>query len=1011
MKPYLSQLSASLLFAATAATAASVPDGLELVQTVGDMREYRLESNGLRVLVYPTEGLPVATAMVTYEVGSRNESAGTTGATHILEHMMFKGTTNRPGDEGNDYSTQMERIGARSNATTYFDRTNYYATLPSEYVPLAIELEADRMRNLLLRDEDLASEMTVVRNEYERGENNPVRTLIKEIFATAFIAHPYSTPVIGWLSDIEATSTDKLREFYDTYYWPENAVLSLIGTFDTDRALQAVVEHYGPIPNAPEAVPSVVTEEPRQLGPRRLTIERSGQVGVVMIGYKVPPGTHEDWAALHLISQILTADKNGRFYRALDDKGKANATFAFGPQLRDPGLYLLGAYLTADAKHEEAEAIMLEEIRELIENGVTSEELDRAKSVIRAATIYGRDGPYAIADQLNDAIAMGDWTHYLSLPERIENTTAEDVQRVAREHFVDRGKTTGWFVPDSEAGGMAAHDGAPYGPSHYREPGTDGEPVGASVNFSEQLQRAEINGIEVIAVDMPVENMVSFVGSFAAGEALSPEDAPALAGLTAAMLDKGTRHQDRFAIAAQLDRLGAAIGFNAGAHSLEFNGKFLREDAGPVLALLAEQLREPAFDPEVLETVKSRSLAGLLQAVDNPDYRAESELSRLLYPPEHPNYAETLDALIDDTKATTAEDLAAFHDEFYGPQSMRLVFAGDIDFEQLTAALENAFGDWRGGAPYPGATPPVTPAETRSEIIRIPDKTSVSVRFGQTTGLQRTDPDYLPFMVGNHILGGTFHARLMSEVRKKQGLTYNIRSYHTGDILTAGHWAMTASFAPPLLDAGLAAAQSVIEDWHADGVSAEEVEAALQTLTGSYLVGLSTTGRVAGQILSFMERGFPPEYIDAYPKDLRELTVEQVNEAIRDYFDPDASVKVMAGSIDSDPGSDNPDTRKLDVRVDTPDAAWNIRIERVYQTDESLLVISRLRREKGMGAQVITTVSDSVRIPVDEDLKVRHYILGKTWKWGDDAEGLTFIDSLDTFGETLDRAELIYQAE
>ncbi|MGB0744185.1 MAG: M16 family metallopeptidase, partial [Opitutales bacterium] len=257
------------ILSATASVAATNSnDALEHVQTLNGIEEYVLRSNGLTVLLMPNKGLPVATVMVTYEVGSRHEVPGTTGATHILEHMMFKGTPRFNAEEGNDYSTLMERIGARSNATTWFDRTNYYATLPSEYVSLAIEIEADRMRNLLIREQDLNSEMTVVRNEYERGENSPVRTLIKELFAAAFTAHTYSHPTIGWKSDIESTSPEKLRKFYDKFYWPENAVLTVIGGFDRKKTIDAIVQHYGAIEKASHPIPEVETVEPEQIGPR-----------------------------------------------------------------------------------------------------------------------------------------------------------------------------------------------------------------------------------------------------------------------------------------------------------------------------------------------------------------------------------------------------------------------------------------------------------------------------------------------------------------------------------------------------------------------------------------------------------------------------------------------------------------------------------------------------------------------------------------------------------------------
>lgn len=1019
-----------VLAAALPGFAKELPEGVEHVQTTGKVEEYRLSSNGMGILLMPNEVLPVATVMVTYKVGSRNEVAGKTGATHILEHMMFKGTprfNSEDGTEGDDYSTQMERIGARSNATTWFDRTNYYATLPSQYVPMTIELEADRMRNLRIREEDLNSEMTVVRNEYERGENSPVRTLIKELFATAYMAHPYSHPTIGWRSDIESTSVAKLRKFYDTYYWPENAYITIIGGFDKEATLAAIAEHYSAVPAAPQAIPAVETSEPEQTGPRRVTIRRAGQTGVVMIGFKVPEGTHEDWAALTLLQQILGADKTGRLYRALEDKGKANATFTFGPQLRDPGLFIFGAYLTPDATHEEVEAIILDEIETLISGGVPADELARAKSVIEANTFYGRDGPYRIADEINEAIAMGDWTAYVSLPQAIQSVSPEDLQNAAADYFVANTSTTGWFVPEV-LNTLTASRGSMPGPNFFRAPEIYGPlgneaasetsvsatpAAGAVVDFSSHMQRAEIGPIELIAIDMPIEGVVSFVGSIAAGDSLSPIDRPMLASLTASMLDKGTTQSDRFEIAEQLDTLGASIGFSSGSQTLGFSGRFLRSDAGPVMELLSDQLRNPAFEPEVFGTVKSRQKAGLLQAIDNPDYRAGALVSRLIYPETHVNFSTPIDVLLTDLEATTVEDLKSFHSAHYGAESMRLIFVGDIDFEQLKAAVGNAFEEWAGGQDYPELETTQLENRALAERIYIEDKTSVAVRLAYNTELQRTDDDYLPFMLGNYILGGSFHSRLMTEIRKNQGLTYDIRSRHQGDIVTPGNWLLSASFAPSMLDVGLKATREVVLQWFTEGVTEDEVARAIETLNGSYLVGLSTTGAVAGQVDSFMQRGFEPEYIDEYPLRLRELTVEQVNAAIRAYFDPDALIEVAAGSLAKSETAESieADTTPITIRLDAPDTAWRIQIESVYQTKENIVVISRLDRGDAMAAQVISTVSDTVEIDSgNAGLPIKHYVIGKTWDWGETGE-YTQIDGMEAFSKSLDQTEILFSRE
>jgi zinc protease len=526
------------------------------------------------------------------------------------------------------------------------------------------------------------------------------------------------------------------------------------------------------------------------------------------------------------------------------------------------------------------------------------------------------------------------------------------------------------------------------------------------------MQRASIAGIEIIAIDMPIHDVVSFVGSFAAGETLSPVDAPTLAGLTALMLDKGTQRNDRFAIAERLDTLGAGIGFSASAHSLGFSGQFLREDAGAVMGLLAEQLREPAFDAEVLETLKSRQSAGLLQAIDNPDYRANAQVARLLYPKGHPNYSDEIDVLIEDLKATTISDIAQFHADHYGPKSMRLVFAGDIDFEQLTAAVEFAFEGWSGGVDYPAELPTQLKNIQQSKRIHIADRTSVAVHYAQNTGIQRNDDDYIPFMLGNYILGGSFNSRLMQAVRKQQGLTYSIRSGHSGDILTPGNWSLSASFSPALLDQGLAATEAVFTEWYEQGINPAEVQKAIDTLSGAYLVGLSTTARVAGQVLSFVQRGFDPEYIDEYPQHLRTVTAEQVNRTIRQHLKPQQHTLVVAGSLNTPQEAEPASIQKqqdISIRLDTPDAAWSIEIDKVYRTSESLVVIAQLEHRGDIAAAVISTASDSVSIPsTDPALTMRYYILGKTWDWGV-APDYTFIDSMDAFGAALDRAELIYE--
>ena len=433
-------------------------DGFTYVKTAGGIAEYTLDANGLQVLVLPDHSAPVATFMVTYRVGSRNEGLGVTGATHLLEHLMFKGTPAHNRAAGNSIDQLLERVGAQYNATTWLDRTNYFANLGKEHLDAYVAIESDRMRNLWLHEDDRRPEMTVVRNEFEIGENNPIHALEKEIYAAAYTAHPYHHSTIGWRSDIENVPIEKLREFYDTYYWPDNATVTLIGDIEPAAALALVKKYYGAIPHSPRPIPPMYTVEPAQSGPRRVTVQRAGQLGVVAIAYKTPAARNADTPALNVLGSILTSGKNSRLYRALTDKNLTTNVSCDVGFFHDPSLSILYASLAPDAKHAEAEQITLDEIARLKKVGVTTTEVSSAINQMLASSAYARDGAFAIASNLNEYIAAGDWTLYTTLDDAIKKVTPEDVKRVANTYFVADQSTTGWFIP------VLPPDGAPLPP-------------------------------------------------------------------------------------------------------------------------------------------------------------------------------------------------------------------------------------------------------------------------------------------------------------------------------------------------------------------------------------------------------------------------------------------------------------------------------------------------------------------------------------------------------------------
>ncbi len=432
---------------ASAAAQSSPGAGFSHVKSLGGIDEYRLDSNGLTVLLVPDHSAPVVTFEVTYQVGSRNEVTGTTGATHILEHMMFKGSEAFNDPKGNSIKQLLERVGGQFNASTSFDRTNYFATIGRESLESYIAIEADRMRHLWLHDADRQSEMTVVRNEYERGKNDPENVLLEEVSAAAYVALPYHHPTIGWKSDIEHVPIAKLREFYDTFYWPNNATVTVVGDIETEPVLALIRKYYGVYPRSPAPIPTVYTEEPVQSGERRVVVKRPGELGTIIVAHKVPNGRDADQAPLEMLDAILSSGKNARLYRALVDQGLALSAGAGTDLHHDLSLHTLFAALTPGASHDEVEKALLAEINKIKTSGVTPAEVATVKQQYIAEDAYKRDGTAAVASEISEWIGVGDWTLYVTFPQKVQQVTPADVQRVARQYFVADQSTTGWFVP------------------------------------------------------------------------------------------------------------------------------------------------------------------------------------------------------------------------------------------------------------------------------------------------------------------------------------------------------------------------------------------------------------------------------------------------------------------------------------------------------------------------------------------------------------------------------------
>jgi zinc protease len=456
-----------------------LPDGVQFITEEDGIREYKL-ANGMKVLLVENRVAPVATVMVLYRVGSRNEAVGYTGSTHLLEHMMFKGTPSFNKEKNTQIAATLQKIGAAFNATTWYDRTNYFETVPSDQLELAIRLEADRMRNSLIADADRQSEMTVVRNELERGQNEPAEVLDEAVYAAAFREHPYHHPTIGWRADVEGVPTSRLKEFYDTFYHPNNTTTILVGDFDRSETLALINKYFGAYPASATQIPEVYTEEPPQQGERRLVIRRSGELALIQMAFHTPsvmgetrvlsnedlakraanPPDDNDIYSLVVLSVALSHGITSRFYQALVETDLAVDANTNADQHRDPGLFNVYATVRPGVEPQKVEETILDELRKVGEEGLTEAEVEKAKQQIIAQMAYSRDGTYNIAMQLSESEAVADWRYYKDYGANISKVTRESVQRVARTYFTEDNRTVGYFIPKQAGGGGGGGNGS-----------------------------------------------------------------------------------------------------------------------------------------------------------------------------------------------------------------------------------------------------------------------------------------------------------------------------------------------------------------------------------------------------------------------------------------------------------------------------------------------------------------------------------------------------------------------
>lgn len=869
-----------------------------LVSSVEGITEYRLE-NGLRFLLFPDQSKQQITVNVTYLVGSRHESYGETGMAHLLEHLLFLGSTNHP-----EIDDELSERGAFANGTTWYDRTNYYETFPAneDNLAWALDLEADRMVNSFVAQEDLDSEMTVVRNEWEAGENDPLSVLGDRVLSAAFLWHNYGNTTIGARSDIENVPLERLRAFYRKYYQPDNAVLIVAGRFEPARAKALVEEKFGAIPKPDRKgvnrLFATYTAEPAQDGERTVTLRRVGDVQAAMVAYHVPAGSHEQFAAVQVLEHLLSTEPAGRLYKNVVETGLAASVSSYAYQLGEPGMLVAMVEVRAEDDLNAATQAMLETLHSVATKPPTEQEVRRAQTEYAANFDLAFNNPQAIALQLSEWASMGDWRLLFLHRDRVAAVTPADVQEAARTYLIPSNRTLGTFHPTDETP-QCAHVPAPPDVAalvaNYegREAIAEGEAFDPAPANIERRTRTLVldNGIEVALLPKKTRGeAVYYSFSFRHGTESALAGQATAASIAGAMLMRGTTERSRQEIMDELDRLKIRGSLGGDAVGVAGRATTVRENLPAALRLLGEVLRQPAFDTDEFELLRQETLAGLEAARSDPQALTSNAMSRHLYgryTQDHALHVPTIDEQIARQKAATVAEAREFWASFYGTQGGTLAIVGDFDPEEIVPVLEEVFADWTAPQPYRRIEQPFAALEQVAVDIETPDKTNAMMLAVQAIRMKDDDPDYPAMALANFMLGGGFlNSRLPKRIRQQEGLSYGVGSQFVVPSLDdAGGFYAYAIFAPENADKVVTAFKEEMMRALESGFTAEEVAAAKRGYLDRARNARANDATVAGTLSSnlFLDRTMA--FVEKQEEAIAALTPEAVNAALKRHID------------------------------------------------------------------------------------------------------------------------------
>lgn len=900
-------LAASLCVLATGAPVQSadnkVAPGPEKIRSIEGVTEYRLR-NGLQILLLPDESSSTVTVNMTYKVGSRNESYGETGMAHLLEHMSFKGTPSHT-----KIYNELTSHGAEANASTSDDRTNYFETLlaTDQNLEWALGMEADRMTHSFIAKKDLDSEMTVVRNEFESGENNPAQILSERVLESAYLWHNYRHPTIGARADIENVPITRLKAFYHTYYQPDNATLIITGKFDERKTLDYIQRVYSAIPKPTRVLPNLYTEEPTQDGEREVTLRRTGGQKVLIESYHIPADAQADTAALGLLAAMLDDRPSGRLYEKLIETKLATQASATPTSAHDPGYLMFTVVMPKDGDLPAARKALTEVMEGLRTDPFSAADLDRVRT--QQLNEYERlmSSSAEMAANLSENVAAGDWRLFFWDRDNMKKVTLADVQRVASTYLISSNLTAGTFIPEDhptrtivpptpELNAMLRG----YSGQAGVEAGEHFDPTPANVEA--RIRRGAAGFLQTAFLEKKSRGVrVSAVLSLHFGRVQSLKHLGEEGRFTAALLMRGTQEHTRQQLQDELTRLKATMNVQGTANGVTVTLETIRDNLPQVLRLASEVLQHPIFPADQLDEIKRERLARIDNARTDPEALAAQTVQRYLspYPAEDFRYVATFDEQSKLIGKLTVADLQRFHKEFYGASNGEAALVGSFDSTSVSKLLTELFGTWKSASPYERAPSLYKDVPSKSEKLLTPDKANAIFTSAENLKLRDDDADYPALYVGNAILGGGFlNSRLTTRVRQHDGLSYTVGSDVKVDSLDpVGSFYIYAICAPQNIG-------KVENDVHEEiaralttGFTTAEIEAAKSGILQSRIVARSNDNELASQLASHLYLGRDFSWDARYEHAIDAVSSDAIQKAMHRHIKMDAMITLKVGDF------------------------------------------------------------------------------------------------------------------